>query len=79
LQIVEVGFSGKVDGSWFLSAHISRAEQYQDKWQFYTEDPDQAIEHIVRVKEQRGLKILTLGTSGPTLEDVFVKLCEVNE
>ena len=79
LQIVEVGFLGKVEGSWFLSAHISRAEQCQDKWQFYTEDPDQAIEHIVRVKEQRGLKILTLGTSGPTLEDVFVKLCEVNE
>ncbi len=79
MQIVEVAFVGKVDASWFLSEHINRAEQCQDKWQFYTEDPDQAIEHIVRVKEQRGLKILTISTTGPTLEDVFVRLCEVGE
>ncbi len=79
MQIVEVAFVGKVEASWFLSEHISRAEQCQEKWQFYTEDPDQAIEHIVRVKERQGLKILSMGTTGPTLEDVFVRLCEVSE
>ena len=79
MQIVEVAFVGKVEASWFLSEHIHRAEQCQDKWQFYTEDPDQAIEHIVRVKERQGLKILSMGTTGPTLEDVFVRLCEVSE
>ena len=60
-----------------MSASITRLEQCGDKWHFYTEDPDKAIEHIVEVKEKMDLKIVSIGTSGPTLEDVFVKLCEV--
>jgi ABC-2 type transport system ATP-binding protein len=77
MQTVEVGFDKKVEPQWFISEFINRAEQCNEKWRFYTEDPDKAIEHIVKVKERQGLKILSLSTSGPTLEDVFVKLCEV--
>ena len=77
MQIVEVGFDKKVDAAWFSSGIITRSVQCGDKWQFYTEDPDKAIEHIVSVKEKNGLKITSIGTTGPTLEDVFVKLCEV--
>jgi len=77
MQTVEVSFDRKVEQAWFLSGCISRAEPCNEKWRFYTEDPDKAIEQIVKVKEARGLKILSLTTSGPSLEDVFVKLCEV--
>lgn len=77
MQIVEVGFDKKVDVTWFSSDLITRLVQCGDKWQFYTEDPDKAIEHIVSVKEKNGLRITSICTSGPTLEDVFVKLCEV--
>jgi ABC-2 type transport system ATP-binding protein len=77
MQIVEVGFNKKIDASWFSPELITRVVQCGDKWQFYTEDPDKAIEHIVKVKEQMDLKIVSIGTTGPTLEDVFVKLCEV--
>ena len=77
MQSVEVGFDRKVEEAWFLSNCIDRVEQCGDKWRFYTEDPDKAIESIVKVKEAQGLKILSMSTSGPTLEDVFVKLCEV--
>jgi ABC-2 type transport system ATP-binding protein len=77
MQIVEVGFNKKIEIAWFNSASITRLEQCGDKWHFYTEDPDKAIEDIVKVKETMGLKIVSIGTTGPTLEDVFVKLCEV--
>jgi ABC-2 type transport system ATP-binding protein len=77
MQIVEVSFNKKIETAWFDSELITRSEQCGDKWHFYTEDPDKAIEHIVRVKEKEGLKIISLSISGPTLEDVFVKLCEV--
>jgi len=77
MQTVEVIFDRKVEQAWFLSDCISRVEPCNEKWRFFTEDPDKAIEQIVKVKEARGLKVLSLTTSGPTLEDVFVKLCEV--
>jgi ABC-2 type transport system ATP-binding protein len=77
MQTVEVSFDRKVEQAWFLSDCISRVEPCNEKWRFFTEDPDKAIEQIVKVKEARGLKVLSLTTSGPTLEDVFVKLCEV--
>jgi ABC-2 type transport system ATP-binding protein len=77
MQIVEVSFSKKIETAWFSSDLITRSEQCGDKWHFYTEDPDKAIEHIVKVKEKQGLKIISLSISGPTLEDVFVKICEV--
>ncbi len=77
MQSVEVGFDRKVEQAWFLSEYINRVEQCNEKWRFYTEDPDKAIEQIVKVKETQGLRILSISTSGPTLEDVFVKLCEV--
>ena len=77
MQIVEVGFDRKADPGWFVSEAITRAELCGDKWRFYAEDPNKAIEQIMRVKEREGLKILSITTAGPTLEDVFVKLCEV--
>jgi len=77
IQVVEVSFDRKVEPDWFISESITRAEMCNERWRFYTEDPDRAIEHIMKVKEGRGLKVLALSTSGPTLEDVFVKLCEV--
>ncbi|MFA5314067.1 MAG: ABC transporter ATP-binding protein [Methanomassiliicoccales archaeon] len=78
MQMVEVAFDRKVEQAWFLTGYISRAELCNDKWRFYADDLDKAIEQIVKVKEAQGLKILSMSTSGPTLEDVFVKLCEVH-
>jgi ABC-2 type transport system ATP-binding protein len=77
MQIVEVGFNKKIEAAWFRSEHITRVVQCGDKWQFYTEDPDKAIRDIVTINEKMDLKIASISTTGPTLEDVFVKLCEV--
>jgi len=55
---------------------IANATEYGDKIRLYTNDPDKVIEFLVRFKNERGLKIVSLQVMGPTLEDVFVKLTE---
>jgi ABC-2 type transport system ATP-binding protein len=76
VQSVEVSFDRRVDCSLFSAECISGVEEQGDKLKIYTSNPDQAIEKIMAVKEELGLKIASLTILGPTLEDVFVKLTE---
>jgi ABC-2 type transport system ATP-binding protein len=76
IQTVEVAFDKKVDPGSFASGHFSHFESSGDKWRFYTDDPDEAIRDIVKIGDEKGLKIISLTTMGPTLEDIFVKLTE---
>lgn len=76
IQTVEVAFDRRIDLSSFSSEHVYRAEAYGDKWRFYTDDTDEAIKRIVRVGEEHRLRILSIATVGPSLEDVFVRLTE---
>jgi len=75
-QTVEVAFDQKVDLSSFASDHVSRVEACGDKWRFFTDDVDEAIKRIALIGEERGLKIISMVTAGPSLEDVFVRLTE---
>jgi len=75
-QTVEVAFDQKVDLSSFASDHVSRVEACGDKWRFFTDDVDEAIKRIARIREEQGLKIISMVTAGPSLEDVFVRLTE---
>ena len=76
-QSVEVCFDRKIDCSIFASERcVARAEEAGDKLRIYTSDPNQAIERIMAIKEEKGLRIISMTTLGPTLEDVFVKLTE---
>jgi len=77
MQTVEVAFDRTVDPAVFISPFITKAEMCGDKWRVWTEDPDRVIVYLVQLKEREGLRILSMNTSGPSLEDVFVKLCEV--
>jgi len=76
VQSVEVCFDRKVDCGIFSAECVTKAEEAGDKLRIYTSDPDKVIEHIMEIKEEKNLKILSLATLGPTLEDVFVKLTE---
>ena len=78
MQTVEVAFDRNVDPASFVSPFITKAEMCGDKWRVWTENPDMAIMHLVHLREREGLKILAMTTSGPSLEDVFVQLCEVS-
>jgi len=76
IQTVEVAFDRIVSPTRFAGEHVSKAEAYGDKCRFSTDDPDEAIRHIVRVAEKEGLRIVSLCTQGPSLEDVFLRLTE---
>ncbi len=74
MQFIEASFDRQVETGLFASDLISRIVVSGDKWRFYTEDLDRAVKHVAGVAERNGLKIISLRTSGPTLEDVFVEL-----
>jgi ABC-2 type transport system ATP-binding protein len=72
-----VAFDRRIDPGILEGSNISKVEACGDKWRIYTEDPDKALETILAVKEREGLRVLSIATCGPSLEDVFVKICEV--
>ncbi|MEM0449309.1 MAG: ABC transporter ATP-binding protein [Methanomassiliicoccales archaeon] len=76
-QTIELAFDRNVEPSVFLCHCIHKAETCGDKCKLWVGDLDQALDHIMEIKKREGFRILNLETCGPTLEDVFVKLCEV--
>jgi len=73
---VEIAFEQPVSREWFIHPAITRAEHRGDKWRLYTDDPDVTIKFCAAVAERQHLKILSLATSSPTLEEAFVQLTE---
>jgi ABC-2 type transport system ATP-binding protein len=73
---VEVVFQGRVSGTDLSPDCLLRVEENGDKMRIFTSDPDQTIVDIMRLRDEKGLKILSLSTLGPSLEDVFLKLTE---
>jgi ABC-2 type transport system ATP-binding protein len=73
-QVIELAFDRRADLSGTALPGVSSIEAAGDKWRLRTEDPDAAIESVMRWKDERGLKIISMSTLGPSLEDVFVKL-----
>lgn len=76
IQTVEVAFDRKVDLASFQIPRVARVQASGEKWHLSTDDPDEVIRHIVRLSGEEGLKITSLSTVGPSLEDVFVELTE---
>lgn len=53
---------------------VREVKKTGDKMRLYTDQPSIVLERLVDFARSRGLKIVTLNTLGPTLEDVFLKL-----
>ena len=45
-----------------------------DKWRLYTEDPSALLLQVMDYAQANGLKVISLSTLGPSLEDVFLEL-----
>jgi ABC-2 type transport system ATP-binding protein len=73
---VEVSFSAKIDRRLLEECATGKIEEWGDKFRLLTADPDKTIQKIMDVRKEHGLKIVSIQTVGPSLEDVFVKLTE---
>jgi len=75
---IEVSFDRPVEEEIFSSPGITSVEKWGDKWRVYSEDPDRAVKYLAAMAEENHLKIVSIATSSPTLEEAFVKLTERN-
>ena len=76
-QSIEVAFNhNDIDRLDELSrfSMVNDAQKKGDKFKLYTEDPAEVIDAVVAYAHMHDLKIISITTLGPSLEDVFVKL-----
>ncbi len=73
-KYVEISFEGVVKPSFFKTDERSHAENWGDKWRVYTDDPDRTIKQVVSQAGQENIRILSIATSAPSLEEAFVRL-----
>jgi ABC-2 type transport system ATP-binding protein len=53
---------------------VEELEKEGDKWRLYGPNPGEIIEETVDFAKEEGLKVLSLNTSGPSLEETFTHL-----
>jgi ABC-2 type transport system ATP-binding protein len=53
---------------------VSKLVKMGDKWRLYTEDPSALLPRVVDYARGRDLRIVSLSTLGPSLEDVFLEI-----
>ncbi|MEM3038763.1 MAG: ATP-binding cassette domain-containing protein [Thermoplasmata archaeon] len=73
---VEVSFNGKIDRCLLEEFAPGKIEEWGDKFRLPTDDPDKTIQKIIEVRREHDLRIVSIQTVRPSLEDVFVKLTE---
>ncbi len=75
LNSVEVSFEKAVRAEELMKIEgVREVKRTGDKMRLYTDQPSIVLEGIVDFARRRGLKVVTVNTLGPTLEDVFLKL-----
>lgn len=75
----KVGGNIAVEVSFDKPVQLENAQRYGDKYLIYTTDPHETVCKIVDFAKQNNVKILSINTRTPTLEDAFIKLLEVKE
>jgi len=75
-KYVEVAFDQPVRKDLLEAGGFSRVEAHGDKWRLYTDDPDPAVKCLATLAGREHLKIISVATSSPTLEEAFVRLTE---
>lgn len=53
---------------------VNDAQKIGDKFKLYTEDPSEVIDAVMAYAHAHGLKVISITTLGPSLEDVFIRL-----
>jgi len=77
LKSIEVAFkqtTRTIQDSLSNLSGVNRVSKRGDKYRLYTDDPSTVIEGVWKFSQTKGLKIMTMNTLGPSLENVFVTL-----
>lgn len=53
---------------------VNEAQKAGDKFKLYTEEPSEVINAVMAYAHEHNLKVISITTLGPSLEDVFIKL-----
>ena len=53
---------------------VNDAQKAGDKFKLYTEDPSEVIDAVMAYAHTHNLKVISITTLGPSLEDVFIRL-----
>ena len=75
LQSVEVSFDKKISVDELSKIHhVREAKKIGDKMRLYVDEPSLVLDGVVDFARSKKLRIVSLNTLAPTLEDVFLKL-----
>jgi ABC-2 type transport system ATP-binding protein len=75
LQSIEVSFDKAISVEILLKIEgIKNVKKIGDKIRLYVDKPSSVLERVVDFARSKRLKIISLNTLAPTLEDVFLKL-----
>jgi ABC-2 type transport system ATP-binding protein len=75
LQSIEISFDKAVDTEELLRMEgVEKADKMGDKLKLYVDETSQVIDALVDYARSKELKIITINTLAPSMEDVFLKL-----
>jgi len=75
LQSIEVSFDRTIRVDELSKIHgVREVKKMGDKMRLYVDEPSAVLDNLVDFARSKKLKIITLNTLAPTLEDVFLKL-----
>jgi len=66
--------AGSLQASLAALPEVSTVVKIGDKWRLYTKDPSALLPFLLKFVETRGLRIISLNTLAPSLEDVFLQI-----
>lgn len=77
MQSIEVSFDHNLADQLDELSRLSMVNGVQkagDKFKLYTEDPSEVIDAVMAYAHTHNLKVVSITTLGPSLEDVFIRL-----
>jgi len=77
VQVVEAAFNAPVKEEDLKEmSYVNKLQKAGDKFKLYTDNPEELIAKLLDFSRAKNLKIVSLNTLGPDLEEVFVKITE---
>ncbi len=73
-QSIEVSLEGDFDVDQLKNGHVDKITRSGDKLTIFTDEPDISVKKLVKLADESNVKIISLTTKGPSLEEAFVRL-----